>query len=143
MIAGGGFGFSQTGINGTFNSAWTIDGTMDMQQINVINLVADMIKGGTLKLGSALNEAGILELYDETNTLIALLDKNGFTMYDKQGGYVKINSEGGFAGFDKDGNKVYWADGDEFHMKKSVVEEEITIANKVRIIPITVKDENR
>lgn len=142
MIAAGGIGFSRTGINGTFNSAWTIDGTLDMQQINVINLVADMIKGGTLKLGSALNESGILEVYDEANNLIALLDKTGLTMYDNKGGYVKLNPEVGFAGYDVNGQKTYWVDGDEFHQRKSVVEEEITIANKARIIPITVKDDN-
>lgn len=140
MINSGGIGFSNTGINGTFNSAWTIDGTLDMQQINVINLVADMIKGGTLKLGSVLNESGILEVYDETNNLISLLDKTGLTMYDNKGGYIKLNPEVGFAGYDRNGQKSYWADGDEFHQKKSVVEEEITIANKARIIPITVKD---
>ena len=33
-----GIGFSQTGINGEFKSAWTIDGVLDMQKINVINL---------------------------------------------------------------------------------------------------------
>ena len=42
----------------------------------------------------------------------------------------------GFAGYDRNNNKIYWADGDEFHMRKSVVEEEITIANKLRVIPI-------
>ena len=29
-----------------------------------------MIKGGTLKLGSSLNQSGILEIYDESNKLI-------------------------------------------------------------------------
>ncbi len=142
MINSAGIGFSQTGINGIFNSAWLIDGTLDMQKINVINLVADMIKGGTLKLGSTLNEKGVLEIYNETNTLIGLLDKNGVTIYDANGGYVKMNPEVGFAGYDSNGQKTYWASGDEFHQKKSVVEEEITISNKVRVIPITVRDEN-
>ena len=64
MINNGGIGFSQTGINGTFNSAWTIDNTLNMEQINVINLVADLIKGGTLKLGSKLNQNGQIEIYD-------------------------------------------------------------------------------
>lgn len=140
MINNGGIGFSQTGINGTFNSAWAIDGTMDMQQINVINLVADMIKGGTLKLGSNLNEAGIMELYDEANRLICLADKTGLTIYCDDNTYVKLNPEVGFAGYDAQNNKIYWADGDEFHMKKSVVEEEITIANKLRMIPITITE---
>lgn len=140
MINNGGIGFSKTGINGTFNSAWAIDGTMDMQQINVINLVADMIKGGTLKLGSNLNEAGIMELYDEANRLICLADKTGLTIYCDDNTYVKLNPEVGFAGYDAQDNKIYWADGDEFHMKKSVVEEEITIANKLRMIPITITE---
>lgn len=135
-INNGGIGFSQNGINGTFKSAWTIDGTLNMQNINVINLVADMIKGGTLKLGSNLNEAGILELYDESNRLISNFDKNGLHFYCEDSSYILINPEVGFAGFDAQGNKTYWVDGDEFHQKKSVVEEEITIATKLRIIPI-------
>lgn len=43
-----GIGFSQNGYNGPFSSAWTIDGTMNMQEINVINFVADIISGGTI-----------------------------------------------------------------------------------------------
>ena len=141
-INNGGIGFSQNGINGTFKSAWTIDGTLDMQQINVINLVADMIKGGTLKLGSTLNEAGVLELYNEANKLCCLLDKSGITIYCEDGTYVKLNPEDGFAGYDANDTKIYWADGDEFHQKKSVVEEEITIASKLRIIPIQTDTNN-
>lgn len=137
-----GIGFSQDGIHGTFKSAWTIDGVLDMQQINVINLVADMIKGGTLKLGSNLNEAGILEVYDEANKLISKFDKNGLTFFNDDGTYILINPEVGFAGFDAHNNKTYWVDGDEFHQKKSVVEEEITIASKIRILPIQTDTNN-
>lgn len=127
MINSAGIGFSNTGINGTFNSAWLIDGTMDMQNINVINLTADLIKGGTLKLGSNQNESGILEVYDEDNRLIGLMDKDGLKMYGLDGSYVLMNQDVGFAGYDSDGTKVFWADEDEFHMKKSVIEEEITL----------------
>lgn len=77
MINSGGIGFSSTGINGTFNSAWTIDGTLNMENINVINLVADMIKGGTLKLGGNNNENGSLEIYDENSNLIGKIDNQG------------------------------------------------------------------
>ncbi len=143
LINNGGIGFGQNGINGTFKSAWTIDGTLDMQQINVINLVADMIKGGTLKLGSVLNESGKMELYDEANRLICLADKTGLTVYCEDGTYVKLNPEVGFAGYDSQDNKIYWVDGDEFHQKKSVVEEEITIASKLREIPITITENGR
>lgn len=142
MISAAGIAFSQNGIEGDFNSAWTIDGTMDMQKINVINLVADMIKGGTLKLGSSLNQSGIIEVYDETNKLICILDKNGLKMYGKDDSQIILNSEVGFVGFDKNKNKTFWVDKDEFHMKKSIVEEEITFFNKQSIIPLTIIDEN-
>ena len=106
----------------------------------VINLTANLIKGGTLKLGSNLNEYGQLEVYDEANTLIAEMNKNGLKMYGADGSYIVINNEVGFAGYDKSDNKIYWVDKDEFHQKKSVVEEEITLCNKLRFIPITIKD---
>lgn len=140
MINNGGIAFSQTGINGTFNSAWTIDGTLNMQAINVINFTADLIKGGTLKLGSKLNQAGLLQVYDEANTLIGQLDKDGLKMFGQDGSYVVMNEEEGFAGYDRNNNKIYWVDKDEFHMKKSVVEEEITLCNKLRFIPITISN---
>ena len=142
MINNGGIGFSQTGINGTFQSAWTIDNVLNMQQINVINLTADLIKGGTLKLGSNLNQNGQLEVYDEANNLIAELNKNGLKMYGADGSYILMNNDIGFAGYDANNNKIYWVDKDEFHMKKSVVEEEITLCNKMRFIAVTVTNGN-
>ena len=142
MINSAGIGFSSTGINGTFNSAWTIDGTMNMQNINVINLVADMIKGGTLKLGTNQNEAGILELYNEQNTLIGLMDKDGLRMYGTDGSYVLMNQTVGFSGYDANNTRVFWADKDEFHMKKGVMEEEITLCNRGRFIRVDIYDNN-
>ena len=137
-INSGGISMSQNGINGDFTSCWTIDGTFNAQAVNLINLTADMIKGGTLKLGSNLNQYGLLEIYNEDNTLIAQLDKNGLRMNGQNGSYIVINTEVGFAGYDKNGVKTFWVSEDEFHQKKSVVEEEITLCNKMRFIPIEV-----
>lgn len=72
-----GIGFSNTGVNGTFTSVWRIDGTLDMQNINVINLTADLIKGGVLRLGGINNNNGLLELYNENSEKLASIDKNG------------------------------------------------------------------
>lgn len=135
-INSAGIGFSNTGINGTFNSAWLIDGTLDMQNINVINLTADLIKGGTLKLGSNLNEYGTLEVYDENNRIIATIDKNGLTSTSTNGAYVRLNADEGLVGYDSNGNKVYWVDSNVFHMENAEVENEITLAKKIRIIPV-------
>ncbi len=142
MINNGGIGFSQNGINGPFQSAWTIDNVLNMEQINVINLTANLIKGGTLKLGSNLNQNGQLEVYDTANNLIAELNNNGLKMYGKDGSYILMNNDIGFSGYDRLGNQIYWVSGEEFHQKKSVVEEEITLCNKLRFIPITLYDTN-
>lgn len=136
-INSGGIGFSQTGINGTFNSAWTIDGTLNMQAINVINLTASLIKGGTLKIGTQANTSGVIEVFDNENNLICQLDDNGIRTYANDGSYILMNGEIGFAGYDKNDTLLFWVNGDEFHMRKSVVEEEITLCGKVRFIPIT------
>ena len=142
LINSGGIAFSNSGINGQFNSAWTIDGTLNMEAINVINLVADMIKGGTLKLGSNLDEYGTIEIYDEANKRIGVMDKLGLTMYANDGSKVQLNPDDGLVGYDSQDNRIYWISDNEFHMKKSVIEEEITLCNKMRFIPITITDNN-
>ncbi len=140
MINSAGIAFSNTGINGNFVTAWTIDGTFNAQATNVINLTADLIKGGTLKLGSVLNESGTLEVYDEANTLICTIDKNGLIMYASDGTYIVLNQEVGLVGYDANGNKIYWVSDNEFHMAKAVVENEITLCSKLRFIPITITE---
>lgn len=136
-ISNGGIGFSRNGINGTFDTAWTIDGILDMSKINVLNLTASLIKGGVLKLGGTGNSSGTFELYDNTNKLISLMDKEGLTVYAKNGDYVKLNAEIGFVGYDKNNNKIYWADGDVFHMANAEVENELKIAGKIKMVPVS------
>lgn len=95
-----GISFSSTGINGPFILVWAIDGTFNAQNIHIINLTLDMIKSGTLKLGSRLNEYGKVELYNESNTLIGALDKNGLVMYKSNGNYIVINQAVGLVEYD-------------------------------------------
>ena len=142
MINSQGIGLSSTGINGTFTTAWTIDGKFNAQAISVINFSASLITGGVLKLGSNLNGFGQLEIYDIANNLIAQMNNNGFKMFGQDGSYVLMNNEVGFAGYDRNDNPIYWVNGDEFHQRKSVIEEEITLCNKVRFIPITITENN-
>jgi phage minor structural protein len=137
-----GIAFSNTGISGHFTSAWQIDGTFNAQAINLINLTASMIKGGTLKLGSNLNESGILEVYDEANNLIAQLDKGGLKMFAQNGTYILINPDVGFCGYDSDDSPIFYVREDEFVMKKAIVEQEITLCDKLRFIPVELYDSN-
>ena len=140
MINSAGISFSNTGINGNFITAWTIDGTFNAQAINVINFTADLIKGGTLKLGSTLNQSGKLEVYDEANKLICTIDKNGLIMYASNGSYVVLNQDVGLVGYDGAGDPIYWVTNDSFNMSKSVIEQEITLCNKVRFLPMQITE---
>lgn len=136
-INSAGIGFSSNGINGTFNSAWTIDGTLNMQNINVINFTASLIKGGVLKLGGTDNSSGTFELYDNSNKLMALMDRTGLTVYATSGDYVKLNAVEGFAGYDKNDNKTYWADGNVFHMANAEIENITKFAGMIQLVPIS------
>jgi len=95
-----GISFSKTGINGTFILVWAIDGTFNAQDIHIINLTLDIIKGGILKLGSAQNKLGKIELYNEDNNLIGVLDKSGLVMYKSNGNYIVINQTVGLVEYD-------------------------------------------
>jgi len=139
MINSAGIGFSNTGINGSFNSAWLIDGTLDMQAVNCINMTASLVKGGVFKVGSQVNEAGRIEIYDISNTLIGTFDENGIVVFGKDGSKVVINPDE-FAGYDFNGVKTFWMNGDEFHMRKSVIEEEITLCGLARWLGIETAD---
>ena len=68
------------------------------------------------------------------------MDKNGLKMYGQDGSYVLINNTVGFSGYDRNDNRIYWVDGSEFHMRKSVVEDEITLCGLMRFIPLTLYD---
>ena len=58
---------------------------------------------------------------------------------DFAGRKVVINPEE-FAGYDKNNDKIFWMNGDGFHMKKSVVEEEITLCGIARWLGIETTD---
>ena len=140
-----GLGFSSNGYAGPFTTAITADGKIVADFILAGTMSANLIKGGVLQLGSLLNQNGALEVYDETNTLISSLDKNGLRMYGTDGFYLSVNPEDGFAGFDgrtSPPTKLFWVNEDEFHQKKSVVEEEITLFNKMKFVPVTIHDGN-
>lgn len=141
----GGLGFSSNGYAGPYTTAITADGKIVADFILAGTMSANLIKGGVLQLGSRLNQNGSLEVYDETNTLISSLDKNGLRMYGSDGFYLSVNPEDGFAGFDgrtSPPTKLFWVNEQEFHMKKSVVEEEITLFGKMKFVPVTTYDSN-
>lgn len=136
----GGLGFSSNGYNGNYSKlALTMDGQINADMITVGTLSANRIKGGVLQLGGEDNGNGVMELRTADGTLVGRMDNLGLRMYGANG-YVSMNYEEGFAGFDLNGNKLYWVASDQFHMRKAVVEEEITLCDKIRFIDISNSD---
>lgn len=143
LINANGIAFSNTGINGTFNSVWGIDGAFVAQSAEVLNLTADMIQGNTLTLGGTyFPTPGEIRIYNAAGDLIGIIGQCGVKIFGGTGTaetgrpYVLMNEAEGFAGYDKDGNKIYWAGVDSFHMKKALAEEELTICDTMRFIKI-------
>lgn len=137
-----GISISNSGINGTFVPVWSIDGEFNMHSIDIVNLTADLIKGGTYKVGSHDNINGSLEIYSDANIKVATLDKDGLKAVANNGAYLLINRNVGFAGFDKNNNSLFWTENNAFHMKKSAISEEIIMCNKVKCLPIQVSNNN-
>ena len=72
-----GIGFSSNGYNGTYTSAWTLDGHFVADFITAGTMLANRIKGGTLQLGGLDNGNGVLHVYDAAGNLIGKWDKDG------------------------------------------------------------------
>lgn len=142
-INSAGIGFSTTGIDGTFTSAWTIDGTMDMQNINVINLVADRIKGGSLRLGFYEGNNGIIELYDEFGNEVGQIDQNGVVLTNPNGDRLEISPVDGLNAYSTASGveeNVFKIDRDVTDIAKLNARQQIQMA-PIKIVPIATGDQ--
>ena len=74
-----GIGFSTTGYDGPYTSAWTIDGHFNADFIATGSLTANLIKGGILKLGGTDNGNGVIQVFDGNNTQVGKWDKDGLS----------------------------------------------------------------
>ena len=88
-----GIGFSTTGINGPYSTAWTIGGSftaafiatwsLSAAQITSGTMSAARILGGTLKIGGTANGTGgngIIDIYNSSNTRVGRWNVNGLTI---------------------------------------------------------------
>ena len=134
LIDDNGIAFSRNGIAGTFESAWGIDGTMDMRHINVINFVADLIKGGTLKLGGTGN--GAMEVRSAGGSLLGQLDKDGLRMWAHDGSRIEIDASQGLAGYDANGNPAYGVTDGVFHMANGYADSSLAVGGLLKMVPV-------
>jgi hypothetical protein len=93
-IGQSGIGFSRSGVNGPYYSAWTLDGTFDASVINVINLVAEKLR--SVAGNSELSVDGAeLRYLVEGNETIMMSSSNIPILYmtDYEGSDPTNNSE--------------------------------------------------
>lgn len=76
-----GIGFSNRGIDGPYENAWTIDGNLVADFISTGTMLADRIRGGTLELGGkGLGKDGVLIIKNANGKELARFDKSGITI---------------------------------------------------------------
>ena len=72
-----GIGFSSSGVNGPYTSAWTLDGQFVADFITAGTMSANRIHGGTLVLGGQNNGNGTLQVLDASGNIIGKWDNTG------------------------------------------------------------------
>lgn len=77
-----GIGFSNSGYNGTYRNAWTIDGNLVADFITTGQMSADRIRGGSLEVGgTGTGKNGSIVVKGVDNSIKASIDKNGVNVY--------------------------------------------------------------
>ena len=129
--------------DGTINASRILTGTLDASVVNVKDLTAKMFKGSKLELGGKNNGDGTFVLYDGSGIEIGVMNNEGLKFFgDGPVGsrpYVKLDLNG-LAGYDANNNKIFWVNRDEFTMEKCVARQEINACQKIKFIPVTIRD---
>lgn len=87
----GGLGYSNTGYNGEYGLAMTMNGQIVADFIAAGYMYADRIRGGTLAVGGADGKDGVIQVLDDSGKEICRLDKNGASIV---GSVFSKNSDG-------------------------------------------------
>ena len=154
----GGLGYSKNGYAGPYdtaitidpntgdgqiNAAWITTGSLNALEANIQDLTASMFSGKLIVLGGV--DDCRLEVHDNNNppNVLVRLDSNGLECFGAESGGVTPSvmfDKNGVTGYsnsaDKENTAIFWTHSDKFHMKNSVVENELQIGAKIRFVPI-------
>ena len=111
----GGFGYSSTGYNGPYTTAITQNGEIVANFITTGTMSANIIKGGTLKLGGSSNGNGVLAVYDASNNLVGQWNNNGVVInkgsLNINNGAFQVTSSGAVTAESLTANDYIYLDG--------------------------------
>lgn len=130
-----GIGFSTTGYNGPFTSAWTIDGVFNADFIGAGSITANIIKGGLLT-----DEAGL----NSWNLLTGALDLSGDITMTKQTYDALVEAKLGRYSFTNYLGQTYWMNGLQIAItgSSSEITNKKSISNNREVTEYTVTSEN-
>lgn len=153
-----GLGYSSNGYAGPYGTAITIDengngqinadfittGRINAQNVTIQNLTATNFAGDTIVLGGS--EDCKLEVQDTSEppkTLIRITGEGMECFGEAVGGVTPsvVFDKSGVTGYSDSTDrtsKIFWTRSDEFHMKNGVVENELSVGQMLRFVPVTV-----
>ena len=119
-----GIGFSSSGINGPYSSAWTLDGAFVANFITAGTMAADRIRGGTLSLGGTTASTsygdGVMNVYNSSNGLISTIDKYGITFFNSSNVKLLVLDRSGLRVYDTAGKILTQLDASGFRSNNYV-----------------------
>lgn len=127
-----------------------LTGTLDASEITVRNLTASMFRGQEISLGGIYDQSGTLKIYDRTgNKVLVQMNADGVECFGDTVGNITpsvVFDKNGVTGYsnsaDKANSAIFWTKKESFYMKNGVVENQLSIGGKMKLVPFTIKDGN-
>lgn len=129
-----------------------LTGTLDASEITVRNLTASMFRGQEISLGGIYDQSGTLKIYDRTgNKVLVQMNADGVECFGDTVGNITpsvVFDKNGVTGYSnsdpvaKPTSKIFWTNKDSFQMKNGVVENQLSVGGKMKLVPFTIKDGN-
>ena len=126
----GGLGFSSNGYGGPYTTAITQDGQIVADFITAGQMMANIIKGGTLTLGGLNDANGLLQVLDAAGNVIGTWNNAGLTM-DKGRISLKINAGAGYVtiGSGKNAIYYYYKDSNDYEYRQQMYNDTLYLGN--------------
>ena len=153
-----GLGYSKNGYAGPYGTAITIDengngqinadfittGILNAQLVTIQDLTATSFQGNEIILGGSEDcKLEVHDLSDPPKTLIRITGEGMECFGEEVGGVTPsvVFDKSGVTGYSDSTDrtsKIFWTHSDEFHMKNGVVENELSVGQMLRFVPVTV-----
>lgn len=124
-------------------------GTLHAGDITVMGLKASMFEGQEIDLGGPQNPEGVLKILDRSGNPLVVMNSNGIECFGEAVNGITpsvVFDKYGMTGYsnkdDKQNSAIFWTKKDDFCMKNGIVENQLSVGKKLKMVPFTIKDGN-